>query len=64
MRPCPWQTHLYENVNPAGAIATPYILTVNAADKNGQTRQFTLNIGVLSRVLEIRTLEERRDRVD
>jgi len=54
----------YENADTAGTITGPYVLTVDATDKNGQTRQLILNIGILGRILEIRTLEERRDRID
>ncbi|HNX74867.1 MAG TPA: hypothetical protein PLM07_11495 [Candidatus Rifleibacterium sp.] len=53
----------YENVDADGAVS-PYTLTVTAADKQGNNRQLDLNIAVLGRTLEIRTLEERRNRID
>lgn len=53
----------YENVDAGGGVS-PYTFTVTATDKKGNNREFSLNIAVLGRTIEIRTLEERRDRVD
>ncbi|MBU1109068.1 MAG: hypothetical protein KKB51_20495 [Candidatus Riflebacteria bacterium] len=54
----------FENVDDNGAISPEYSLTVNARDYSGNTRDFKLNIAVLGRKLDIRTLEERRKRVN
>ncbi len=53
----------YENVDESDNVA-PYVLTVTATDKHNNSRQFNLNIAVLGRTLEIRTLEERRERMN
>ncbi len=54
----------YENVDAGGGISPEYFLQVNATDHSGNSRNFKLNIAVLGRKLDIRTLEERRKRVD
>lgn len=54
----------FENVDAGGGISPEYFLQVNATDHSGNSRNFKLNIAVLGRKLDIRTLEERRKRVD
>jgi len=54
----------FENVDAGGGISPEYFLQVNATDHSGNSRAFKLNIAVLGRKLDIRTLEERRKRVD
>ena len=54
----------FENVDADGAVSPEYSLEVNARDHSGNSRDFKLNIAVLGRKLDIRTLEERRKRVD
>lgn len=51
-----------ENVD-AGNNVTPYVLKVEATDYSNNTREFYLNIAVTGRTLDIRTLEEKRERV-
>ena len=51
-----------ENVD-AGNNVTPYVLKVEATDYSNNTREFYLNVAVTGRTLDIRTLEEKRERV-
>ncbi|GAB4269973.1 MAG: hypothetical protein Kow0029_06400 [Candidatus Rifleibacteriota bacterium] len=53
----------FENATSAGCGA-PYKLHVEATDYNGHTRNLDIDIAVIGRKLDIRTLEERRNRVD
>ena len=54
-----------ENVDSTNKVVTPYILKVEATDSSDKnTREFYLNIGVVGRTLDIRTLEEKRERVN
>ena len=43
---------------------SPYKLIINAKDESDNERQFELDIGVIGRTLDIRTLEEKRERVE
>ncbi|MEW6709616.1 MAG: hypothetical protein AB1403_07290 [Candidatus Riflebacteria bacterium] len=54
----------FENIDAGGAVSPEYSLTVNASDFNGNSREFKLAIAVMGRKLDIRTLEERRKRID
>ncbi|NLF97813.1 MAG: hypothetical protein GX569_13830 [Candidatus Riflebacteria bacterium] len=54
----------FENVDAGGGISPEYYLQVVATDHSNNSRTFKLNIAVLGRKLDIRTLEERRKRVD
>lgn len=56
--------HVFRYENVAAGAVSPYVLTINATDKKNNSRKLLLNIGVMGRTLEIRTLEERRDRID
>ncbi|HAE40716.1 MAG TPA: hypothetical protein DCG57_19100 [Candidatus Riflebacteria bacterium] len=54
----------YENVDGDGNIGDEYYLQVTATDHSINSRTFKLNFAVLGRKLDIRTLEERRKRID
>jgi len=54
----------FDRVEHCGAINPEYSLKVTAADQSGNQREFKLAIAVMGRKLDIRTLEERRNRVD
>ena len=54
----------FENVDDSGYVNPEYSLKVTAADQSGNQREFKLAIAVMGRKLDIRTLEERRNRVD
>ncbi|PKL43253.1 MAG: hypothetical protein CVV41_11070 [Candidatus Riflebacteria bacterium HGW-Riflebacteria-1] len=54
----------FENVDNDGAVSPEYYLEVNATDHSNNSRNFKLNIAVLGKKLDIRTLEERRKRID
>lgn len=54
----------FENVDTHGNISPEYSLVVNATDYSGNPREFKLAIAVMGRKLEIRTLEERRQRLN
>lgn len=54
----------FENVDAGGNISPEYYLEVEARDHSNNSRKFKLNIAVLGRKLDIRTLEERRKRVE
>ena len=54
----------YENVDKDGNIGEEYYLEVTATDHSINSRTFKLNFAVLGRKLDIRTLEERRKRID
>ena len=56
-----------ENFDKNGALKSgdsPYKLLIQADDISGNHREFELDIGVLGRTLDIRTLEEKRERVE
>lgn len=52
-----------ENVD-NGNNVTPYVLKIEATDYANNTREFYLNIAVTGRTLDIRTLEEKRERIN
>lgn len=54
----------FENVDAGGTVAPEYSLVVNATDHSNNPREFKLAIAVMGRKLDIRTLEERRQRID
>ena len=55
----------FENVDASGGSVSPeYSLTINASDFSGNSRELKLAIAVMGRKLEIRTLEERRQRFE
>ena len=51
-----------ENVDRDNKV-TPYTLKVRATDYSNNTREFFLDIAVTGRTLDIRTLEEKRERI-
>ena len=56
-----------ENFDKNGALKTgdsPYKLLIQADDISGNHREFELDIAVLGRTLDIRTLEEKRERIE
>ncbi len=54
----------FENVDDSGTVSPEYSLVVNATDNSGNKREFKLAIAVMGRKIDIRTLEERRERID
>ncbi|HNX75787.1 MAG TPA: hypothetical protein PLM07_09760 [Candidatus Rifleibacterium sp.] len=54
----------FENVDDSGSISPEYSLVVNATDQSDNKRELKLAIAVMGRKIDIRTLEERRERID
>ena len=53
-----------ENVDADNNVTPCYILKVEAKDIAGNKREFNLHIAVTGRTLDIRTLEEKRERIE
>jgi hypothetical protein len=54
----------FANVDETGAVNPEYEFKATATDHSGNSRDLLLKIGVKGRELEIRTLEERRKRIE